>query len=80
MIMDEATSSLDNVSERMVKEAIDDISKSCTTFIVAHRLSTIQNADIIYVLDKGRIVESGDHEELLNNRSHYYSLYRGQEK
>jgi ABC-type multidrug transport system fused ATPase/permease subunit len=79
MIMDEATSSLDNVSERIVKQAIDDISKSCTTFIVAHRLTTIQDADIIYVLDKGRIVESGNHEELLNNRSHYYSLYKGQE-
>ena len=75
LILDEATSSLDNVSENIVQKAIDKVSKNCTTFMIAHRLSTIQNADVIYVLDKGEIVESGSHKELLRKKGKYYELY-----
>jgi ATP-binding cassette subfamily B protein/subfamily B ATP-binding cassette protein MsbA len=75
LILDEATSSLDNISENTVQKAINKISKSCTTLIIAHRLSTIQNADIIYVIDKGKIVESGMHTELLKKKGKYWDLY-----
>jgi len=75
LILDEATSSLDNVSESVVQKAINKVSKSCTTFIIAHRLSTIQNADIIYVIDQGKIAESGTHKQLLNKRGKYWELY-----
>jgi ATP-binding cassette subfamily B protein/subfamily B ATP-binding cassette protein MsbA len=75
VILDEATSSLDNVSENVVQKAINNISKNCTTFIIAHRLSTIQNADIIYVIDHGEIVESGKHAELLQKKGKYWELY-----
>lgn len=75
LILDEATSSLDNVSENIVQRAIDKVSKKCTTVIIAHRLSTIQNADIIYVLDKGKIVEFGTHDQLMENGGEYWHLY-----
>jgi ABC-type multidrug transport system fused ATPase/permease subunit len=75
LILDEATSSLDNVSEKVVQDAINKVSKSCTTFIIAHRLSTIQNADIINVLDNGKIVESGSHKELLAKKGQYWKLH-----
>jgi len=75
LILDEATSSLDNISENTVQKAINKISKSCTTLIIAHRLSTIQNADIIYVIDKGKIVESGMHSQLLKQKGKYWELY-----
>lgn len=75
LILDEATSSLDNISENTVQKAINKISKNCTTFIIAHRLSTIQNADIIYVIDQGKIVESGAHTELLKKKGKYRELY-----
>jgi len=75
LILDEATSSLDNVSEDVVQKAINKVSKDCTTFIIAHRLSTIQNADRIHVLDKGKIVESGTHKELLKKKGYYWKLY-----
>jgi len=80
LILDEATSSLDNVSENVVQKAINEVSKNCTTFIIAHRLSTIQNADIIYVMDKGKIVESGTHKQLLNQKGKYWELYNIQQK
>ena len=76
LILDEATSSLDNVSENIVQKAIDKISSHCTTFIIAHRLSTIKNADVINVLDRGKIVESGTHKELLNKKGKYWELYK----
>ena len=79
LILDEATSSLDNVSERVVQEAINKVSKSCTTFIIAHRLSTIQNADNIYVIDEGKIVESGTHSQLLKKKGKYWNLYNIQQ-
>ena len=80
LFLDEATSSLDNVTEKMVQKAIDTISKSCTTFLIAHRLSTVRNADVIHVLDNGKIVESGSHKELLEKKGKYYELYKSQEK
>jgi len=73
--LDEATSSLDNISEKIVQTAINKVSKNCTTFIIAHRLSTIQNADIIYIVDGGEIVESGTHRKLLSKKGKYWELY-----
>ena len=78
LVLDEATSALDNVSESIVQEAIDKVSESCTTLVVAHRLSTIRNADMIYVIDGGRIVESGTHEQLINKKGKYSELYSKQ--
>ena len=75
LFLDEATSSLDNISENVVQKAINKVSKNCTTFIIAHRLSTIQNADIIYVLDEGKIVENGTHRQLLGKKGKYWELY-----
>ncbi len=80
LILDEATSSLDTVSESIVQKAINAVSKNCTTFIIAHRLSTIQNADVIYVMDQGRIVESGTHKQLLDKKGKYWELYNIQQK
>ena len=78
LILDEATSSLDTASERYVQAALEPLMESRTTIVVAHRLSTILSADVIYVLDKGRIVESGTHDELLSNGGLYSRLYRDQ--
>lgn len=79
LIFDEATSSLDNYSESVVQKAIDDIARECTTLVIAHRLTTVQKADNIYVLKKGKIVESGDHETLLKNKGEYYELWKAVE-
>ena len=72
LILDEATSALDSVSEKLVQEALSNLIKGKTTFIIAHRLSTIQRADKIIVLEKGRIVETGKHEELMKNPEGIY--------
>jgi ABC-type multidrug transport system fused ATPase/permease subunit len=66
LILDEATSSLDSASESLVQEALENLMKNRTSFVIAHRLSTVRNADKIYVLDKGQIVESGTHQELMD--------------
>ncbi len=79
LVLDEATSSLDSISENIVQGAINRVSKKCTTLIIAHRLQTIQNADIIYVLDKGEIVESGTHDQLIKQKGKYWELYNIQE-
>lgn len=75
LVLDEATSNLDNESEAIVQESINHISGTITTFIVAHRLSTIRRADMIYVMSRGKIVESGSHEELMGMRGRYYEMY-----
>ncbi len=77
-ILDEATSSVDTETEKKIQKAIDVILRERTSFIVAHRLSTIVNADKILVIDKGRIVESGKHDELMNKKGYYYRLYINQ--
>jgi len=74
LILDEATSSLDNISENIVQKAINNVSKNCTTFIIAHRLSTIKDADMIYVIDNGKIVENGTHKQLLSKNGKYWEL------
>ncbi|MCK9330343.1 MAG: ABC transporter ATP-binding protein [Candidatus Cloacimonetes bacterium] len=75
LIFDEATSSLDNESEALIHQSMIELSKDRTTLIIAHRLSTVQNADLIYVMQKGEITEIGTHQELINNKSYYFSLY-----
>ena len=75
LVLDEATSSLDNRSESLIKEGLETLMAHRTTFIVAHRLSTIHKADQIIVLDKGCIVEAGQHEDLMNHKGLYHSLY-----
>ena len=78
LILDEATSSLDTASERYVQAALEPLMEGRTTLVVAHRLSTIMSADVIYVLDRGRIVEHGTHDELLSSGGLYSRLYRDQ--
>lgn len=78
MILDEATSSIDTRTERIVQEGMDALMKGRTVFVIAHRLSTIQNSDAIIVLDQGEIIERGDHDELLARKGTYYQLATGQ--
>ncbi|KAH0790555.1 ABC transporter family protein [Histomonas meleagridis] len=78
LICDEATSALDAKSEKKVQLALDKVMEGCTAVIVAHRLSTIKNADVIYVFDSGEILESGKHEELLQRKGPYYNLVKRQ--
>ena len=75
ILFDEATSALDNESQNYIKKAIDNLVKSHTVVIVAHRLSTIMDADIIHVVDKGKIVASGTHNELIKMSNIYKKLY-----
>jgi ATP-binding cassette, subfamily B, multidrug efflux pump len=78
LILDEATSSVDVRTEMLIQEAMDSLMKDRTTFVIAHRLSTIKNADIILVLNEGNIVETGTHQELLDNKGFYADLYNSQ--
>ncbi len=77
LILDEATSSIDTRTERMVQKGTDQIMENRTTFVIAHRLSTVQSSDEIIVLDHGRIIEQGNHTQLLNLKGTYYQLYTG---
>lgn len=76
LIFDEATSALDNESERVVQQALENLTESCTTIVIAHRLSTVEKADMIVVMDGGKVVESGKHEELLAQGGLYTRLYQ----
>ena len=75
--MDEATSSVDTITERQIQDGMDRLMSDRTTFVIAHRLSTIRNADAIMVLENGEIIERGTHEQLLAMKGRYYELYTG---
>ncbi|QDG34839.1 lipid A export permease/ATP-binding protein MsbA [Alteromonas mediterranea] len=75
LILDEATSALDTESERLIQDALEKLQKRCTSIVVAHRLSTIENADCIMVVEQGRIIEKGKHDELLEKGGHYAQLH-----
>lgn len=80
MILDEATSSIDTKTERLVQAGMDNLLAGRTSFVIAHRLSTIANADMILVIDHGRIIEAGNHAELINKHGEYYQLYTGKKE
>ncbi|WDC85917.1 ATP-binding cassette domain-containing protein [Caloramator sp. mosi_1] len=77
-ILDEATSSVDTETEHMIQQAISKVLKGRTSFIIAHRLSTIKSADRILVIRDGRIIEDGNHRELMKRKGYYYRLYTNQ--
>ncbi len=77
MILDEATSSIDTRTEAIVQRGMDNLMKGRTVFVIAHRLSTVKNSDVIMVLDHGRIIERGSHEQLIAEKGQYYRLYTG---
>lgn len=77
LILDEATSSIDTRTEKIVQDGMDKLMAGRTTFVIAHRLSTIRNSDVIMVLDQGRIIERGNHDELIAKKGKYYQLYTG---
>ena len=78
LILDEATSSIDTRTERIVQDGMDKLMHGRTTFVIAHRLSTVRNSDCIMVLEQGRIIERGSHDELISKKGKYYQLYTGQ--
>ena len=77
LILDEATSSIDTRTEKLVQDGMDALMKGRTTFVIAHRLSTVRNADCIMVMEQGRIIERGTHDELIDKKGKYYQLYTG---
>ena len=77
MILDEATSSIDTRTEAIVQRGMDALMKGRTVFVIAHRLSTVQNSDVIMVLEQGHIIERGSHEKLIEEKGKYYQLYTG---
>lgn len=78
LLLDEATSALDRKSEALVQEALEQISKGVTTIVIAHRLTTVRDADTIIVLDKGVVIEQGNHDSLMSQKGFYANLVRGQ--
>jgi ATP-binding cassette subfamily B protein len=77
LILDEATSSIDTRTESLVQSGMDALMHGRTTFVIAHRLSTVRNADCIMVLEQGRIIERGTHDQLIEQQGRYYQLYTG---
>ena len=77
LILDEATSSIDTRTERIIQESMDRLMHGRTTFVIAHRLSTVRNSDCIMVLEQGRIIERGTHDQLISEKGKYYQLYTG---
>ena len=77
LILDEATSSIDTRTERIVQDGMDKLMKGRTTFVIAHRLSTVRNSDCIIVLEQGCVIERGNHDELIAKKGKYYQLYTG---
>lgn len=77
MVLDEATSSIDTRTEALVQQGMDNLMKGRTVFVIAHRLSTVRNSEAIMVLDQGRIIERGTHDQLIAEKGVYYSLYTG---
>ena len=77
LILDEATSSIDTRTEALIEQGMDQLMEGRTVFVIAHRLSTVRNANAIIVLENGAVVEQGDHEQLLARRGEYYQLYHG---
>lgn len=75
--LDEATSSIDTRTEKLVQEGMDALMNGRTTFVIAHRLSTVRNSDCIMVLEQGRIIERGTHDQLIAEKGRYYQLYTG---
>ncbi len=78
LILDEATSSIDTRTERLIEKGMDKLMEGRTVFVIAHRLSTVRNAKAIMVLEKGEVIERGDHEDLIGQKGRYYQLYTGQ--
>jgi ATP-binding cassette subfamily B protein len=78
LILDEATSSIDTRTERLIEKGMDALMKDRTVFVIAHRLSTVRNANAILVIEHGEIIERGDHNDLLQQKGRYYRLYTGQ--
>ena len=80
MELDEATSSVDTRTEVLIQKAMDNLMKGRTSFVIAHRLSTIRDADLILVMNRGNVIEKGNHEELMAKKGFYYDLYNSQFK
>ena len=77
MIMDEATSSIDTRTEQIVQSGMDKLMEGRTVFVIAHRLSTVKNSNVIMVLDHGHVIERGNHDQLIEQKGQYYQLYTG---